>query len=102
MERFKIHVHVSCYSTEFILFNYPRLLTLSTIENVHKKRAHDKESRLSTVMVSADLSNLKDLASLNKTFNEKIQKFTKDVNINSIKVLWWFKHTVIEGCLQTL
>lgn len=60
MERFKIHVHVSCYSTEFILFNYPRLLTLSTIENVHKKRAHDKESRLSTVMVSADLSNLKD------------------------------------------
>lgn len=91
------------YTYVYKLFNYPRLLTLSTIENVHKKRAHDKESRLSTVMVSADLSNLKDLASLNKTFNEKIQKFTKDVNINSIKVLlWWFKHTVIEGCLQTL
>jgi len=27
------------------------LLSLSMIENVHKKRAHDKESRLSTVMV---------------------------------------------------
>lgn len=59
------------------LFNYLRLLTLSTIENVHKKRAHDKESRLATVMVSADLLDLKNLASLNKTFYEKIQRFTK-------------------------
>lgn len=30
------------------------LLTLSTIENVHKKRAHDKESRLSTVMAGRE------------------------------------------------
>ncbi|XP_062577170.1 protein SDA1 homolog, partial [Saccostrea cucullata] len=30
------------------------LLTLSTIENIHKKRAHDKESRLSTVMAGRE------------------------------------------------
>jgi len=36
---------------EIFFFCYRDKLSLSMIENVHKKRAHDKESRLSTVMV---------------------------------------------------
>ena len=44
-----------CYQCVLILFLYcfrGGLPSLGDIENVHKKRAHDRESRLSTVMVS--------------------------------------------------
>lgn len=34
------------------LFNRGELISLRDIENIHKKRRHDKESRLETVLVS--------------------------------------------------
>ena len=34
------------------LFNRGELISLGDIENIHKKRRHDKESRLETVLVS--------------------------------------------------
>lgn len=70
--------HKSCHSTDFFkflfirvfiifiiivvitiiikninsFFNRGELISLRDIENIHKKRRHDKESRLETVLVS--------------------------------------------------
>ena len=52
---FNICMHSILGRNYFFLMNiYFRgeLLRLSMIENVHKKKAHDKDSRLATVMVS--------------------------------------------------
>ena len=38
----------------FDILHRGELISLGDIENIHKKRKHDKESRLETVMVSFD------------------------------------------------
>lgn len=37
------------------MFNRDELISVGDIENIHKKRKHDKESRLETVLVSRKL-----------------------------------------------
>lgn len=38
----------------FFILHRGELISLGDIENIHKKRKHDKESRLETVIVSSD------------------------------------------------
>ena len=53
---FPFHLPSQSLSIPFFILHRGELISLGDIENIHKKRKHDKESRLETVIVSSEYS----------------------------------------------